>query len=129
MTEDKNQKIKNFTDLEVWRQAHQLVLEIYKTTKLFPREETYSLVDQMRRAVISISSNIAEGFSRQSYSKKVHFYSISQGSLTELQNQLIVARDINYLRKEKFEKIFEQSVNVNKILNGLLRKTKSFRDL
>ena len=67
-------KIQSFTDLEVWKQAHKLVIEIYRVTKKFPKEERYSLVDQMRRAAISITSNIAEGFSRQGKKEKLQFY-------------------------------------------------------
>jgi len=65
-----NKNIKTFTDLVVWQEAHELVLAIYKITKNFPKEEMYGLVSQMRRAVISVTSNIAEGFSRRSYKEK-----------------------------------------------------------
>ena len=81
-------KIKTFKDLETWKQAHKLVLVIYKLTKTFPKEEKYSLTDQIRRAVVSISSNIAEGFARDSKKDKIRFYSIALGSLIEVQNQL-----------------------------------------
>lgn len=79
-----NQKITNFSDLEVWRKGHELVLTTYKLTNLFPKEETFGLTTQLRRACISITSNIAEGFSRFSYKEKVQFYSISHGSITEV---------------------------------------------
>ncbi|KKR76512.1 MAG: hypothetical protein UU21_C0008G0019 [Candidatus Levybacteria bacterium GW2011_GWA2_40_8] len=92
-------KIQSFTDLEVWKQAHKLVIEIYRVTKKFPKEERYSLVDQMRRAAISITSNIAEGFSRQGKKEKLQFYFMARGSLTELQNQLLVARNRRKRRK------------------------------
>jgi len=77
-------KIQSFTQLNVWKEAHKLVLLIYKTTDNFPKKETYSLTDQMRRCAISITSNIAEGFSRQSKKEKLQFYYVSKGSLTEL---------------------------------------------
>jgi four helix bundle protein len=70
----KNKKIISFTDLIVWQKAHQLVLDIYKITEKFPKKETYSLTDQMRRAAVSVSSNIAEGFGRYTYKDKIHFY-------------------------------------------------------
>ncbi len=114
-------KIQSFTDLEVWKQAHKLVIEIYRVTKKFPKEERYSLVDQMRRAAISITSNIAEGFSRQGKKEKLQFYFMARGSLTELQNQLLVARDIEYLITEEFNKIAQQSISVHKLLNGLIK--------
>lgn len=116
--------IKSFTDLNAWKEAHKLVLEIYKITKEFPADERYSLVDQMRRAAISVVSNIAEGFSRQSYKEKVQFYSIAQGSITEIQSQLLVARDLHYLKTDDFNNIAQSSVIVNKLLNGLIKSSK-----
>ena len=114
-------KIKSFTDLNAWREAHKLVLNIYKATKEFPKEETYSLVDQMKRCSVSISSNIAEGFSRQSKKEKIQFYFTAKGSLTELQNQLLVAKDVGYLNKEVFNTLAEHTVTVHKLLNGLIK--------
>jgi len=118
---ERTDKIKSFTDLNAWKEAHKLVLDIYVTTKLFPKEEQYSLVDQMRRCAVSISSNIAEGFSRQTKKEKSQFYSISKGSLTELQNQLLVAKDVGYLTKENFQRLAEQTVVVHKLLHGLTK--------
>lgn len=117
-------KIKSFTDLQTWKEAHSLVLEIYSITKQFPPEERYSLVDQMRRCTVSISSNIAEGFSRQSRKEKVQFYSIAKGSLTELQNQLFIAKDVGYMNIENFRKAARQTVLVHKFLNGLIQSAK-----
>ena len=125
---DESRKIKSFTDLKTWQEAHKLVLIIYKATKQFPREELFGLTNQMRRAAVSITSNIAEGFSRQSYREKVQFYSIAQGSNTELQNQLLVAKDVEYLEKTDFKEIVNQSIIVHKLLNGLIKKSKSIRD-
>lgn len=120
-----NQKINSFTDLNAWKQAHLLVLEIYTVTKLFPKEEQFSLIDQIRRAVISIVSNIAEGFSRESYKEKVQFYSIAKGSLTELQAQLLVARDLGYINTEVFKKLAELTVIVSKLLSALIKSSKN----
>jgi len=75
-----NKKIKSFTDLDTWKEGHKLVLLIYESTKFFPKEERFALTDQIRRAAVSITSNIAEGFSRQSLREKIQFYSISKGS-------------------------------------------------
>jgi len=119
-------KIVKFTDLDAWQEAHKLVLEIYEITKKFPKEEMFGLVNQMRRAVISITSNIAEGFSRNSFKEKLQFYSRAQGSVTELQNQLLAAKDIGYISKEKFDNIAQQTVKVHKIINGLIKKSKTF---
>lgn len=117
--------IKSFTDLNAWIEGHKLVLMIYNMTKLFPKEEMFGLVSQMRRCAVSITSNIAEGFSRRSYKEKIQFYSVSQGSVTELQNQLLVARDVGFIGKEKFQEIALQSVTVHKIINGLIKSSKT----
>lgn len=116
-------KISSFTDLLAWQQARKLTLEIYQTTNSFPQKEIYGLTNQMRRAVISISSNIAEGFTRRSGGDKSHFYTIAKGSLTELQSQLIIARDVGYLKEEDFRKIIPAMTSCGKFLTGLIRST------
>ena len=118
-------KIKTFTDLAAWREGHTLVLMVYHATKRFPKDELFVLVSQMRRCVISITSNVAEGFSRSSYKEKLQFYSMSQGSVTELQNQLLVARDVGYISERDFGRLAEQTIKVHKIINGLIKKSKS----
>ncbi len=122
----KNGKIETFTDLNVWREGHKLVILAYKITKSFPREETYSLVDQMRRAAASITANIAEGFGRQTYKEKVQFYYLAKGSLSELKNFILIAKDINYLAEKDFQDLVEQSNIVGPLLQGLIRKSKTF---
>jgi len=121
-----NNKIQSFTDLKVWQEAHKLVLLVYKLTKNFPREEIFGLVSQTRRAAVSITSNIAEGFSRQSYKEKLQFYYIALGSLTELQNQLLLAKDLNYLKQKEFDEFTEQTTSVHKLLNSFVSKTRTF---
>lgn len=123
---EEKQKIKSFTDLDAWKEGHKLVLMIYKSTRTFPKEEIFALVSQMRRCVVSITSNIAEGFSRQSFKEKVQFYYIAQGSLAELQNQLLIARDVEFITKQNFLPIAEQTVKAQKIINGLIKKSKSY---
>lgn len=118
-------KIKSFTQLNAWREAHELVLLIYHLTKGFPKEEQFGLTNQIRRAVVSITSNIAEGFSRNSYKEKIQFYSISLGSLTEVQNQLLIAKDLKYISAVEFSQIAEKSVVVSKLLNGLIKKSRT----
>lgn len=117
-------KIQKFTDLITWQEGHKLVLLIYKEIKSFPIEERFGLSDQMRRAVVSITSNVAEGFTRKSAKEKCQFYFIAKASLTEIQNQLLIARDVGYLNENAFSKIAEQSVVVNKLLSGLLKSTR-----
>lgn len=117
-------KIESFTDLNAWKEAHKFVLMIYKLTKLFPKEEMFGLTSQIRRAAVSIVSNIAEGFSRRSYADKGQFYAIALGSLTEVQSQILVARDLDYLSKEDFNKVANQTVIVSKLLNGLIKSSR-----
>ena len=119
-------KIKKFTDLIVWQEAHKLVVNIYKMTKVFPREEVYSLTDQIRRAVTSVTSNIAEGFGRQTYKDKINFFYLAQGSLIELKNQIIISKDVGYLNEDKFEDLILQANFTHKLLQGLITKSKSF---
>lgn len=119
-------KIRIFTDLIAWQEGHKLVVMVYKATDSFPYKEKDALTKQLRKAVMSITSNIAEGFSKPTYKDKAKFYGIALGSLTEVQNQIIIAKDVGYLNQEKFQKIFDQSVYVHKLLNGLIKKTKHF---
>lgn len=119
------QKVVSFTQLVAWQKAHMLVLGVYKTTENFPQSEQFGLTSQIRRAVISITSNIAEGFSRQTQADKAHFYSIALGSCTEVQNQLIASRDLKFMTNTVFKPLAELSVEVHKIINGLI---KSLRD-
>ena len=120
-----NKKIQSFTDLIAWQEAHSLVLLIFRLTQKFPRE-AYSLVDQMRRCVISISSNIAEGFSRRSKKEKSQFYYMSLGSTTELQNQLLIARDLGYLSKKDFSVIAQDTIQIHKLINGLIKSSRDY---
>lgn len=121
-----NNKIKSFTDLKTWQEGHRLVLLVYKITKTFPKEETYSLIDQMRRAAASITANIAEGFGRQSYKEKVQFYYLAQGSLIELKNFILIAKDVGYLNENALKELVEQSNFTHQLLQGLITKSKTF---
>lgn len=116
-----NKKIKSFTDLYAWQEGHKLVLIIYNITNNFPENERFGLIPQIRRCAVSITSNIAEGFSRNTTKDKVQFYSIALGSLTELQNQLIIARDVGYINNDEFSKVVNQTIVVAKLINGLKR--------
>jgi four helix bundle protein len=102
-------KIKSFADLYAWQEGHKLLLMLYKETEIFPSKEIFG------------SSNIAEGFSRNSNKEKCQFYCMAQGSVTELQNQLLIARDVGYLAKDKFMEMAKQTVIVNKLISGLKR--------
>ena len=116
--------LRSFMDLDAWREAHAAVLATYAIVKQFPGDERYALGSQMRRAAVSFTSNIAEGFGRYSKKEKARFYYIAQASAIELLNQLIVAHDVGYIDKLIFQKAFDQIVRAQKILYGLIRVTK-----
>lgn len=114
-------KIESYKDLEAWQEGHKLVLIVYGVTKSFPDEETFGLVSQMRRAAISVTSNIAEGFGLGSTKEKIRFYDVARGSLIELDNQTTVSLDVGYLQKSDFDKMESQIVTVHKLINGMRR--------
>lgn len=122
----KNTKIVIFTDLVAWKESHKLVLQVYKTVNKFPNKEKYALSDQMRRAIMSVSSNIAEGFTRQGIKEKIQFYLMANASLTEIQNQLIIARDVKYISVKESEILLNQSVLVHKLISGLIKGIKKY---
>jgi len=113
----------SFTHLEVWQEGHKLVLGVYRAAKSFPKEELFALVSQMRRAAVSVTSNIAEGFARTSYREKAQFYQIARGSLVELQNQLLISRDIGYLSKKAFSEVSDRSIVTHRLLNAFIKST------
>lgn len=114
-------EINKFEDLEAWQISHRFVTDIYKITKDFPKEEQYGLVSQLRRAALSITANIAEGFSRYHFKDKIRFYYNSRGSLSEVRNCIILAHDLNYLNKDYYFKLLDDSERVLKLINGLIR--------
>jgi four helix bundle protein len=119
-------KIVKFTDLEVWLCGHKLVVDIYRMTKLFPKDEIYGLVSQIRRAAVSVTANIAEGFGRKSYKEKLQFYYQSQGSLTELEDEILIALDVGYLSKDSHVIVMNQIDTTHRLLAGLIRSTKKY---
>ena len=118
------EKIKDFTDLITWQKGHALVLAIYSSTSNFPEEERYSLTSQMRRAVVSVTSSIAEGFSRATAKDQTNFYVMAMGSLTELQNQLLIAKDVGYLEINVFDELGAQTLATQKLLAGLIKSSR-----
>ncbi len=117
--------IQNFKDLNAWKESHKLVLMVYKMTANFPKSEDFALTNQARRCVVSISSNIAEGFSRQGNKEKIQFYHMSKGSLTELENQTIISKDLGYMTDLEYNQFLFQIENVGRLLTGLIRSIKS----
>lgn len=116
-------KIKTFKDLEAWKSSHKLVLMTYRLTQKFPKTEQFGLTNQMRRASVSIASNLAEGFGRKTKKDKEHFYSMSLGSLRELEAQITIALDLEYITKEEFDIFDNLSVFISKLISGLQKST------
>lgn len=112
-------KLYSFEKLHFWDQVRELVKTIYVVTKTYPDEEKYGLVTQMRRAVISISSNIAEGTSRASFKDQAHFSQIAFSSLMELLSQLIVSLDLGYIKEEKYNEIRLLIEDLSRQINAL----------
>jgi four helix bundle protein len=114
-------KINNFYNLETWKVAHQFVLEVYNLTKKFPKEELYGIVSQIRRAVSSVTANIAEGFSRYYFKDKARFYYQARASLAEVQSFLILSRDLNYINDSVCKNLLDHGDQVRQLINGLIR--------
>jgi len=106
-----------FEDLEVWKQAHQLVLAVYSYSANFPKHEVFGLSSQLRRAAVSIAANIAEGFKKRGTSDKLRFYNIAQGSLEECRYYFILARDLNYGDSQD---LMRQAESVARLLNAYI---------
>lgn len=117
-------KITSFKQLLVWQKGHVLVIDIYKCTELFPSSEKFGLSNQLRRAAVSITSNIAEGFSRRSKNEKLQFYSIAHGSLTEVENQILIAKDVGFMNNKVYIQLDNKINEVHKMLNSLIQSTK-----
>ena len=114
-------KIESYRDLIVWQKSIQLVKGIYQLTRSFPKEELYGLVMQMRRSSVSIPSNIAEGYGRNSKSDYLRFLKIAVGSLYELQTQLEIALELSFTRKDNISDILKLGIEIEKMLVSLIR--------
>lgn len=116
-----NKIYNSFEDLEVWQKAHELMLEVYKFTKLLPAEEKYNRITQLRRSSSSVSANIAEGFGRFYWQENISFCRKARGSLEETKNHLIAARDLNQAPATECNRLINQCDTVRKLLNGYIR--------
>jgi len=116
--------MKSFTELNAWQQSHKLAVEIYKITESFPKSDSFGLSQQMQRAALSVTSNIAEGFGRQTNADTIHFYIMARASLIELQNQLLLARDTGKLNDKNFQELANQTITSVKLVGGLIRSIK-----
>jgi four helix bundle protein len=111
----------DYKRLSVWKQAHGLALEIYRLTRLFPSDERYGLVAQLRRAAVSVVSNIAEGAGRQSDREHSRFLRIARGSAHEVQSQLLLSRDLGYMTQDKWSTLDAAAQEISRMINGLTR--------
>ncbi len=112
-----------FEKLEVWQEMRKLVKEIYAITNSFPSDEKYGLVSQLRRAAVSVASNISEGSARNTAKDQANFYGMAYSSLMELYNQLIISKDIGWLNSEQFEKLRNDIEKISSMINAMRKST------
>jgi four helix bundle protein len=117
--------IKSFEELIIWQESRKFANYIYKLTKKFPKEELYSLTSQMRRATVSVMSNIAEGFDRRTTKEFISFLVIARASISEVQNDLYLSLDLNYINNEDFKTYYNHAQKIGKLINGLITYLKS----
>lgn len=117
--EKKNSKIQRFEDLIAWQKARQLTKQIYLCTAKGDFSKDFGLRDQIRRASVSVMSNVAEGFDRGSHGEFHHFLVIAKGSCAEVRSQLYIANDVGYLNAKVFNELMDLSIEVSKIVGGL----------
>ena len=115
-------KIQSYRELEVWKKSMKVVTEVYRITRSFPREELYALTSQLRRAAISIPSNIAEGWGRNSTKEYMQFLRIARGSLLELETQLTISQNLAYLNTSVLQSMLQITAEVNKMINAMINK-------
>lgn len=119
--------MKTYRELIVWQKSMQLVTEVYQVTKRFPETEIYGLVAQSRRCAVSIPSNIAEGYGRKATADYLRFLQIAMGSLFELQTQMEVALNLQYIEHCQYENIYEKSREIERMLSSLIRKLREIK--
>jgi len=118
---EKTTAVKNYSELLVWQKAMDLVQLVYRMTALFPKEEVYGLSMQLRRAAVSIPSNVAEGQGRRTTREFLRFLSIAHGSLRELETQVAISRRLDYIDSRKESELSELAAEVGRLLNGLIK--------
>lgn len=120
-------KIESYRELEVWQKAVRLVTEIYRITQTFPKEETYALVSQVRRAATSVPANIAEGWGRNMTKEYIQFLRIARGSLLELETHLTISKNLDYISSQTLEVMLQRTQEINKMLNALINRLSKVR--
>ena len=124
-SKEMNEKIKSYKDLKVWQEAIQLVKDIYQITLRFPKEEIYGLTNQIRRAAVSIPSNIAEGKSRYSKREFLQFLYIAKGSCAEVETQLIIASELKYIDVKTLNSVLEKCDHISRMIMSLIKGLKN----
>jgi len=119
--------VKDFRQLQVWQKAHQLTLMFYRLTASFPRDEIYGLTAQIRRAAVSIPSNLAEGCGRDGDAELARFCSIARGSASELEYHLLLARDLKLIQSDDYPSLAEQVTEIKRMLTALIQKLNAER--
>ena len=117
--------MQNFRNLKVWQKAHTLTLDVYMSTQKFPKEETYGLTSQMRRAATSISANIAEGCCRKGDLELGRFLQIAMGSASEVEYHCVLAHDLGMLKPDEYDRLTSETVEVKRMLAALLGKLRA----
>ena len=117
--------MRDFKKLQVWQKSHKLTLHIYESTKIFPSTERYGLTDQIRRASVSIPSNIAEGCGRDSTAELIRFFHIAMGSASEVEYQLLLAHDLDYLKTEDYQQLQIEIIEIKRMMTGFVKKLKA----
>jgi four helix bundle protein len=113
-------EISSYRDLDVWKQSRQLVKSVYQLTKTFPKDEQFGLTNQLRRAAISVPSNIAEGSGRNHSKDSIQFFFVARGSLYEIETQLILASDLEFISVNQLDQVLEQVIRCKKLINGFI---------
>jgi len=116
--------INSYRDLEVWQKAMELVTDIYKVTHTYPKEELYGLINQLRRASVSVPANIAEGWGRGTTKEYIQFLRIARGSLLELETLMTISHNLGYVNAQDPEPIFKKIQEINKMINALIKSLK-----
>jgi four helix bundle protein len=113
--------LKNYKDLKVWQKAYQLCITIYKLTKHFPKEEQYGLTSQIRRSAVSVPSNIAEGYGRKTTQEYIQSLYIAYGSHCELETQIMISKDLGYIKSDDFQELQQDIGDVERMLKALIK--------
>lgn len=114
--------MRDFNNLDIWKRSHQLTIKIYRISQRFPREEIYGQTSQLRRAAVSIPTNIAEGCGRKSNSEFANFLNIAAGSASEVEYELLLAREVGYLTEDEYKGLYKEICEIRRMLNVYMKK-------